>query len=42
MDKLREMPPYYAVLGLIIFTILLISGIKSFFKIDLNILLNIL
>ena len=31
MDKLREMPPYYAFLGLIIFTILLISGIKKFF-----------
>ena len=32
MDKLREMPPYYAGLGLVIFTILLYSGIKSFFK----------
>ena len=31
MDKLREMPPYYAGLGLIIFIILLISGIKKFF-----------
>jgi amino acid transporter len=30
MDRLREMPPYYAVLGLIIFSILLYSGIKHF------------
>ena len=31
LDKLREMPPYYAVLGLIIFSILLFSGLKAFF-----------
>ena len=30
IDRLREMPPYYAVLGLIIFSILLYSGIKNF------------
>ena len=32
MDRLREMPPYYAVLGLIIFSILLYSGIVHFGK----------
>ena len=32
MDRLREMPPYYAVLGLIIFSILLYSGIVNFGK----------
>ena len=32
MDRLREMPPYYAVLGLIIFSILLYSGITHFGK----------
>lgn len=31
IDRLKEMPPYYAVLGLIIFTILLYSGLKQFF-----------
>ena len=31
LDRLREMPPYYAVLGLIIFSILLFSGLKAFF-----------
>ena len=31
LDKLKEMPPYYAVLGLIIFTILFISGLKNLF-----------
>tara|TARA_B100000676_G_scaffold133150_1_gene132190 strand:+ start:37 stop:1359 length:1323 start_codon:yes stop_codon:yes gene_type:complete len=32
LDRLREMPPYYAILGLIIFSILLYSGIKNFGK----------
>ena len=32
MDKLREMPPYYAVIGLLIFGILLLAGLKAFFK----------
>lgn len=31
LDRLREMPPYYAVLGLILFTILLFSAVKDFF-----------
>ena len=30
MDKLKELPPFYAVLGLIIFSILLYSGVKNF------------
>jgi amino acid transporter len=32
MDRLREMPPYYAVLGLIIFAVLLYYGIIHFGK----------
>ena len=32
LDRLRAMPPYYAILGLIIFSILLYSGIKNFGK----------
>ena len=32
LDRLKEMPPYYAFLGLILFTVLLFTALKDFFK----------
>ena len=32
LDRLKEVPPYYAGLGLLIFTVLLFSGVKDIFN----------